>query len=94
MVNDPEPEPLIQRNNAPDLPHFGKHFVYHGPSGVLTFRIDTQSYTHDGLAMIGGMVIHGTETYPTGVVEDRAGEYISVFVTESEYMRLSNAPLS
>lgn len=57
-MSDPEPEPLIQRNNAPDLPHFGKHFVYYGPSGVLTFRIDTQSYTHDGLAMIGGMVIH------------------------------------
>lgn len=92
-MNDPEPEPPFQRNLAPDLPHFGKHFVYHGPAGVLTFRIDIQNYTHDGLVMVGGSIVHGTETYPTGVVQDLKGEYLSVFVTESEYMRLSNAPL-
>ena len=93
-MSEPEPEPLFQRNNAPDLPHFGKQFVYHGPSGVLTFRIDVQDYTHDGLVIAGGTILHGMETYPTGVTEGRTGEFLSVFVTESEYMRLSNAPLT
>lgn len=80
-------------NLAPDLPHFGKHFVYHGPSGVLTFRIDVQDYTHDGHVLIGGTIIHGTEVYPTGHVADSAGRQLSTIVTESEYMRLSNDPL-
>ena len=92
-MNDPEPEPIFQRNLAPDLPHFGKHFRCHGPSGILTLRIDIQQYTHDGLVMIGGTVVRGTETYPTGVTQDQAGTHLSVFVTESQYMRLSNAPL-
>lgn len=93
-MSDPEPEPLIQRNFAPELPHFGKHFVYHGQSGVLTFRIDVQDYTHDGHVIVGGTIIKGTETYPTGLKTDRKGEQFSAIVTESEYMRLSNAPLS
>lgn len=38
-----EPARVYQRNDASELPLFGKHFEYHGPSGVLTFRIDTQS---------------------------------------------------
>lgn len=94
MNDGPEPEPPLQRNFAPDLPHFGKHFVYHGPSGVLTFRIDIQDYTHDGHVIVGGTILHGTETYPSGMVRDQSGEFLSVFVTESEYMRLSNAPLA
>ena len=94
MTSDPESEPLFRRNFAPDLPHFGKQFVYHGPSGVLTFRIDIQDYTHDGMVIVGGTVLHGIETYPTGVIRDQTGEFLSVFVTESEYMRLSNAPLA
>ncbi|BBB10620.1 hypothetical protein [Sphingopyxis sp. EG6] len=92
-MSDPEPEPLIQLNFAPELPHFGKHFVYHGVSGVLTFRIDVQHHTHDGHVIVGGTILHGTETYPAGVKKDLRGEQLSVFVTESEYMRLSNAPL-
>lgn len=92
-MSDPEPEPLIQRNFAPELPHFGKHFVYHGRSGVVTFRIDVQDYTHDGHVIVGGTVLHGIETYPTGMEKDLRGQQFSVFVTESEYMRLSNAPL-
>ncbi len=58
--------PLMQRNAAPDLPHFGKQFVCHGPSGILTFRIDLQQHTHDGLVMVGGICIDGSETYETG----------------------------
>ena len=90
-VSDPEPEPL-QRYLAPDLPHFGKRFTCHGPSGVLTFRIDIQDRTHDGLVIVGGTIVHGAETYPTGVMEDRTGHQICIVITESEYMRLSNAP--
>jgi len=89
----PEPEPLLRMNLAPDLPHFGKHFIYHGRSGVLTFRIDVQDHTHDGHVLIGGTILHGTESYPTGHVADSAGRQLSVIVTESEYMRLSNDPL-
>ena len=92
-MSDPEPEPLIQRNFAPELPHFGKHFVYHGRSDVLTFRIDVQHYTHDGHVIVGGTILHETETYPNGVKKDLRGEQLSVFVTESEYMCLSNAPM-
>lgn len=92
-MSDPEPDRPFQCNFAPDLPHFGRHFAYHGPAGVLTFRIDVQNYTHDGLVIVGGIVVGGTETYPTGATRDLTGEYLSVFVTESEYMRLSNAPL-
>lgn len=92
-MGDPEPEPLIQHNFAPELPHFGKHFVYHGQSGVLTFRIDVQDYTHDGHVIVGGTILEGTETYPTGLKKNLKGEQFSAFVTESEYMRLSNAPL-
>ena len=92
-MSDPEPEPLIQRNFAPELPHFGKHFVYHGQSGVLTFRIDVQDSTHDGHVIVGGTILHGIETYPTGVEKDLRGGQFSAFVTEREYMRLSNSPL-
>lgn len=92
-MSDPEPEPLIQRNFAPELPHFGKHFVYHGRSGALTFRIDVQDSTHDGHVIVGGTVLHGIETYPTGMKKDLRGEQFSAVVTESEYMRLSNAPM-
>lgn len=89
-----EPEPFFTMNNAPDLPHFGKRFELHGPSGVLVFRIDMQAYTHDGLVMLGGVVLHGTETYPeTGHSCDCRGQPMSAFVTESQYMRLSNGPL-
>jgi hypothetical protein len=88
-----QPEPPFQRNDAPELPHFGKTYVYHGPGGVLTFRIDTQSFTHDGLVMMGGIVLHGAEVAETGHVTDVTGQYISVFITESQYMRLTNAPL-
>jgi hypothetical protein len=92
-MNVPEPGPLLRMNLAPDLPHFGKHFVYHGPSGVLTFRIDVQDHTYDGHVLIGGTIVHGTEDYPTGHVADSAGRQLSIIVTESEYMRLSNDPL-
>ena len=88
-----EPDPYLRMNCAPDLPHFGKAFVYHGRAGILTFRIDTQAYTHDGLVRLGGIILHGTETFETGYVEDCTGEFLSVYVTESEYMRLSNARL-
>lgn len=88
-----EPAPFMVKNDAPDLPHFGKHFVLHGPSGVLTFRIDMQSYTHDGLVLLHGMGIRGSETFETGYVKECRGELISAFVTESQYMRLTNAPL-
>jgi len=88
-----EPAPFYQRNDAPELPHFGKHFEYHGPSGVLTFRIDTQCYTHDGLVMLSGMCIHGEEVFETGYRKSGRGELLSVWVTESQYMRLSNGPL-
>ena len=57
-------------------------------------RIDVQDYTHDGHVIVGGTIIKGTETYPTGLKTDRKGEQFSAIVTESEYMRLSNAPLS
>ena len=88
-----EPKPFLLLNQAPDLPHFGKHFECHAPSGILTFRIDLQDYTHDGLVIIGGTIIHGVETYETGHVKDCVGEQMTIFVTESQYMRLSNAPL-
>ncbi|HWV00288.1 MAG TPA: hypothetical protein VN109_03915 [Devosia sp.] len=39
-----EPDPHLSMNFAPDLPHFGKAFVYHGRAGILTFRIDMQDY--------------------------------------------------
>jgi hypothetical protein len=93
-VNDAEPEPFLRRNRAPDLPHFGKHFDYHGPSGVLTFRIDIQEYSEDGLVHLGGIVIRGEERFETGHIEDRAGKLITVTVTESQYMRLSNGALT
>ena len=86
--------PLMQRNAAPDLPHFGKQFVCHGPSGILTFRIDLQQHTHDGLVMVGGICIDGSETYETGHTRDRRGDFLTDFVTESEYMRLTNARMS
>lgn len=92
-MSEGEPAPFYQKNDAPELPHFGKHFEYHGPSGVLTFRIDTQCYTHDGLVMLSGMGIHGTEVFETGYRKDCRGELLSVWVTESQYMRLSNSPL-
>jgi hypothetical protein len=92
-MNEPDPPPFIQKNDAPDLPHFGKPFILHGPSGVITFRIDTQSYTHDGHVMLTGMGLAGSETYETGFVRECRGELISAFVTESQYMRLTNAPL-
>lgn len=88
-----EPAPLLQRNFAPDLPHFGKRFAAHGATGVLIFRIDVQDKTHDGHVIIGGTIIEGKETFPTGHVKDCRGEQLSLFVTESQYMRLSNAPL-
>lgn len=77
-----EPKPFLLKNDAPDLPRFGKHFVLHGPSGVLTFRIDMQSYAHDGLVMLNGVCLHGSETYETGYTKDCRGELISAFVTE------------
>ncbi|MHA6719691.1 hypothetical protein ACX40Y_09585 [Sphingomonas sp. RS6] len=80
-------------SNAPDLPHLNRHFAHHGPSGVLTVRIDRQAFTHDGLVMLSGVCVEGSETYETGYIKDCRGEQISVFVTESQYMRLSNAPL-
>lgn len=80
-------------NAAPDLPHLGKLFVYHGPSGVLTFRIDTQEFTHDGHVMLSGICVDGTEVYETGHTKDCRGESLFVFVTESQYMRLTNAAL-
>ncbi|BBD02264.1 MULTISPECIES: hypothetical protein [Sphingobium] len=92
-MSDAEPEPFILMNRAPDLPHFGKRFTFHGPSGVLVFRIDIQDYTHDGLVIVGGPVITGSETYETGHVEDCTGKPLTAFVTESQYMRLSNGPL-
>jgi hypothetical protein len=92
-MDSAEPEPFFVMNNAPDLPHFGKRFELHGPSGVLVFRIDMQNYTHDGLVMIGGVVLHGTETYETGHSQDCTGQPMTAFVTESQYMRLSNALL-
>jgi hypothetical protein len=52
-----------------------------------------QNYTHDGLVMIGGVVLHGTETYETGHSQDCTGQPMTAFVTESQYMRLSNALL-
>ena len=88
-----DPEPLLRGNFAPDLPHFGRHFTCHGSSGVLTFRIDIQDRTHDGLVIVGGTITHGAETYPTGIAADRTGEQLCIIVTESQYMRLSNAPL-
>lgn len=88
-----KPEPHLSINFAPNLPHFGKAFVYHGRAGILTFRIDVQDLTHDGHVMLGGIVLNGTETFETGHIEDCTGEFLSVFVTESEYMRLSNGPL-
>lgn len=93
-MSDAEPAPFFQSNDAPDLPHFGKRFEHHGPSGILTFRIDTQRYAHDGLVMLSGMCIHGTETYETGHSKNIRGEMVSVWVTESQYMRLSNSPLT
>ena len=80
-------------NAASDLPHLGKLFVYHGPSGIITFRIETQAFTHDGHVMLSGIGVEGTEVYETGHTKDYRGERISVFVTESQYMRLSNAAL-
>ena len=80
-------------NNAPTLPHIGKLFVHHGPSGVITFRIDRQDWTHDGHVILTGECVEGTETYETGVTADCRGKPVSIFVTESQYMRLSNAPL-
>ena len=91
-AKEPDPHHLI-KNFAPDLPHFGKTFVYHGRAGILTFRIDLQDYTHDGLVMLGGIILDGTERFETGYVEDCTGEFLTVFVTESEYMRLTNARL-
>lgn len=93
IMNAMEPEPHLSKNFAPDLPHFGKAFVYHGRAGVLTFRIDLQDYTHDGLVMLGGIILEGTEMFETGYVEDCIGEFLTVFVTESEYMRLCNVRL-
>lgn len=84
----------MQMNHAPDLPHFGKLFVYHGPSGILTFRIDVQEYTHDGHVMLSGICVDGSEAYETGYTKDCRGEFLSVFVTESDYMRLTNARIS
>ncbi|MBR2172188.1 hypothetical protein [Sphingopyxis sp.] len=52
-----------------------------------------QSYTHDGLVLLHGMGIRGSETFETGYVKECRGELISAFVTESQYMRLTNAPL-
>ena len=89
-----DPEPFLQLNHAPDLPHFGKRFVYHGQSGILTFRIDVQDYTHDGHVILSGICIDGWETYETGHTKDCRGELLSIFVTESDYMRLTNAPIS
>jgi hypothetical protein len=88
------PEPPWRVNNAPDLPHFGKAYVYHGPSGILTFRIDMQRHSHDGFVMLSGTVLHGSETYETGLTQDQTGELISVWVTESQYMRLNNGALN
>jgi hypothetical protein len=79
---------------TPDLPHLGKLFVHHGPSGIITFRIETQAFTHDGHVMLSGICVQGTEIYETGHTKDCRGEPISVFVTESQYMRLTNAALS
>ncbi|CAN5472544.1 hypothetical protein BH10PSE14_BH10PSE14_27610 [soil metagenome] len=94
-MDEPDLAPLMQANRAPDLPHFGKLFGYHGPSGILTFRIDTQEHTHDGLVMLTGICVDGAETYPeTGRTKDCRGQLLSVFVTESEYMRLTNARLA
>jgi hypothetical protein len=93
-MDEPDLLPLMQANHAPDLPHFAKLFVHHGPSGVLTFRIDTQEYTHDGMVMLTGICVEGCETYAeTGGTKDCRGQLLSIFVTESEYMRLTNAPL-
>lgn len=93
-MDDPDLQPFRQENRAPDLPHFGKLFVHHGPSGVLTFRIDTQGYTHDGMVMLTGSCVEGYEAYAeTGRTKDCRGQLLSVFVTESEYMRLTNARL-
>ena len=78
---------------APDLPHLGKLFVYHGPSGVISFRIERQDFTHDGHVILFGTCAEGIEVYETGHTKDRAGDPISAFVTESQYMRLTNAAL-
>jgi hypothetical protein len=94
-MHDPDPAPFIQANRAPDLPHFGKSFVHHGPSGVLTFRIDTQDHADGGIILLTGICLEGTETYPeTGWKKDCRGELLTLFVTESQYMRLTDAPLS
>ena len=93
-MSDSEPEPLVQMNFAPDLPHFGKHFDHHAPSGLRTFRIDVQDWTHDGLILVGGTIIRGSQAFETGVINDCTGQQISMIVTESEYMRLSNGPLA
>ena len=89
-MSDSEPDPLVQMNFAPDLPHFGKPFDHHTPSGMWTFRIDVQDWTHDGLVLIGGIILRGSETFETGIVRDCAGQQVSMIVTESQYMRLSN----
>lgn len=85
-----EPEPPTGSDLAPGLPHFGKRFEYHGPSGVLIFRIEMQRFAEGGLVIIGGTCIEGTESYETGKVKDMAGELITVWVSESDYMRLTN----
>lgn len=94
MDHDADNEDFVYRRNAaPHLPHYGKAFVYHGPSGVLTLRIDMQTQIDgDHIVQIGGIVLEGMETYPTGHVQDLAGKFVGVWVTETDYMRLSNGP--
>ncbi|TPG48060.1 hypothetical protein [Sphingomonas glacialis] len=80
-------------NKAPNLPHFGKPFASHGPCGICTFNIEWQEYTLDGFVMLGGFILEGVETYETGHVQDMTGKMLSITITESDYMRLSNGPL-
>ncbi|WP_342251441.1 hypothetical protein [Sphingomonas sp. OTU376] len=91
-MSDAPPDPA-PGNHAPELPHFGKLFEYHGASGALMFRIDMQRPAAGDLVMLGGICEAGEERYPTGYVQDLRGERISVWVTESQYMRLTNRAL-
>lgn len=76
----------------------GQSFRLFGPSGVVTFTIEREEETSDGLFLIAGTVTDGIEYYVGDDgryhgSRDTAGVVVSTWVTREDLKRGTNEPL-